>query len=77
MQTNCFEIGPPGLRDNSGLAWAPEKKGGPKPVQRSDSKTAAQNKKSGKTEIVGCHVKQFGGNPAKQEGAQWNEKEKW
>jgi len=77
MQTNCFEIGPPGLRDNSGIAWTPEKKGEPKPVQKSDPKTTAKNSKSSKTEIVGCHVKQFGGSPAKQGGAQWNEKEKW
>lgn len=77
MQTNCFEIGPPGLRDNSGIAWAPETKGEPKPVQKTDDKNSSKTKKSSKTEIVGCHVKQFGGSPAKQEGAQWNEKEKW
>lgn len=79
MQTNCFEVGPPGLRDSSGLAWAPEKKGEQKAAARDEPKKspAAKSKKSGKVEIVGCHVRQFGGNPAKQAGAQWNEKEKW
>lgn len=77
MQTNCFEIGPPGLRDNSGIAWAPAKKGEPQPLQKSDATTTVKSKKSSKTEIVGCHVRQFGGSPAKQGGAQWNEKEKW
>ena len=38
---------------------------------------SAKNKKSSKTEIVGCHVKQFGGKPAKEDGVRWQEKEKW
>jgi len=79
MQTNCFEVGPPGLRDSSGLAWTPEKKGAQKTADKGEpqKQSASKSKKSGKVEIVGCHVRQFGGNPAKQEGAQWNEKEKW
>lgn len=77
MQTNCFEIGPAGLRDNSGLAWTPEKKGEQKPAPKSEQKSSAKNKKSSKVEIVGCHVRQFGGNPAKQDGGQWNEKTTW
>lgn len=79
MQTNCFEIGPPGLRDNSGIAWAPEKKDIPKDNTKSEpnNKHSSKSKKTSKTEIVGCHVKQFGGSPAKQDGPQWNEKEKW
>ncbi len=80
MQTNCFEVGPPGLRESSGLAWVPEKKNGtgdaPKPET---TKQSAKGKKSTKVEIVGCHVRQFGGNPAKQGGGggQWNEKSSW
>jgi hypothetical protein len=79
MQTNCFEIGPPGLRDSSGLAWAPETTGAQKAGDKSEPQktSTTKSKKSGKVEIVGCHVRQFGGNPAKQEGAQWNEKNKW
>ena len=76
MQTNCFEIGPPGLRDNSGLAWAPEKKDQQK-TAASEPKNPSKTKKSSKVEIVGCHVRQFGGSPAKQEGAHWNEKTTW
>ena len=82
MQTNCFEVGPPGLRESSGLAWVPETKDGTKSEPKPDTqKQSAKNKKSAKVEIVGCHVRQFGGNPAKQGGGggggQWNEKTNW
>lgn len=78
MQTNCFEVGPPGLRDNSGLAWSPEKNVEEKSATgEQQKKPATKGKKSGKVEIVGCHVRQFGGNPAKQDGSPWNEKTSW
>jgi len=82
MQTNCFEVGPPGLRESSGLAWTPEKKEGKKGGDKGEAQKASSSKgkKSAKVEIVGCHVRQFGGNPAKQGGGgggQWNEKSSW
>jgi hypothetical protein len=77
MQTNCFEVGPPGLRESSGLAWSPTKKGEHKPSRNEQKPSSSKSKKTAKVEIVGCHVRQFGGNPAKQEGSQWNEKTKW
>jgi hypothetical protein len=79
MQTNCFEVGPPGLRESSGLAWMPEQKPGKKTADGKDKQKQASSKgkKSGKEEIVGCHVRQFGGNPSKQGGGEWNEKSKW
>jgi hypothetical protein len=85
MQTNCFEEGPSGLRENSGLSWLPKKKvntsfdKNEKPA--SSQGDTAKSKKTGKVEVVGCHVKQFGrGNtPAqsRQDGSQWNQKTNW
>jgi len=78
MQTNCFEEGPAGLRDNIGLSWLPEKKGNDlagKSSGKSAAKTAAR-----KTEMTGCHVRQFGrvGMPGqKQDSREWQEKSKW
>lgn len=84
MQTNCFEEGPAGLRDNIGLAWLPDKmtaagaKGG---GNRAGSNTAAGSKsRSGATDFVGCHVRQFGRSGSqtpKRDGTEWNEKSKW
>jgi hypothetical protein len=63
MQTNCFEQGPSGLRENSGLSWIPDKKDD-KTARDQDSQQSSantlKNKKSGKGELVGCHVRQFG-----------------
>jgi hypothetical protein len=89
MQTNCFEVGPAGLRENSGLPWLPVKTAdevaattaGNKPTpDRNES--AAKSKNSGKTELVGCHVRQFGrgsagGGANKSGGSQWNERTTW
>ena len=58
MQTNCFEQGPSGLRENSGLAWLPYKKTEKNP--QGDRQQAAAHTTSTKSKIVGCHVKQFG-----------------
>ncbi len=56
MQTNCFEQGPSGLRESSGIAWLPYTKDEPANVKKTVSKkSAVQSNK-----IVGCHVKQFG-----------------
>jgi hypothetical protein len=87
MQTNCFEVGPSGLRESSGLPWIPEKKvEGKASVQQEEqqskaqSDTSAKSKKTGKVAVVGCHVKQFGkGNspPPNQGGNQWNNKTTW
>jgi hypothetical protein len=81
MQTNCFEEGPQGLRESSGLSWLPRKKG--EAVKDSKGKeSTAKSKKSGKTEVVGCHVRQFGrgsmqGGPPTDGGGQWNNKTNW
>ncbi|GAM09277.1 hypothetical protein OR1_01552 [Geobacter sp. OR-1] len=86
MQTNCFEEGPSGLRENSGLSWLPKKKVDNSQKQdvkaaASQSEAASKSKKSGKVEVVGCHVKQFGrGNTpsqSRQDGNQWNQKTNW
>ncbi|MBT0664808.1 hypothetical protein KI809_10900 [Geobacter pelophilus] len=85
MQTNCFEEGPSGLRENSGLSWLPKKKSdvaSDKNAKPAASQGDASNsKKTGKVEVVGCHVKQFGrGNTpsqSRQDGSQWNQKSSW
>lgn len=83
MQTNCFMSGPAGLRENSGIAWTPDKKGeiSAKVKDNKKAPAASKNKKSGKGEVVGCHVKQFGGSNAAMQGgqgdSQWKEKTKW
>ncbi len=76
MQTNCFQDGPSGLRENSGLAWLPYSN-----VNGSDSKqsSAALNDAS-KNKVVGCHVKQFGKSSAsssKKQDGQWKELTPW
>lgn len=76
MQTNCFEKGPSGLRENSGLPWAPFKTG--KKQTRTGSFPASG---AASSKIVGCHVKQFG-KPAvtsKREAAsdQWQTVAAW
>lgn len=84
MQTNCFVAGPQGLRDSNGLPWTPKKSGVPLPSGNS-SKSAivqkgSQNNKVVKKEIVGCHVKQFGGgsaSPKTQEAQPWKKKNAW
>lgn len=84
MQTNCFVSGPAGLRENSGISWTPDRKGDvPPPKESKQPDSSSKNKKSGKGEMVGCHVKQFGGSSAAMPGmqggdnGQWKEKMKW
>jgi hypothetical protein len=57
MQTNCFELGPSGLRENSGLSWLPYKTNEPK---KPGGTKAAKGSSSAKNKVVGCHVRQFG-----------------
>jgi hypothetical protein len=84
MQTNCFVSGPANLRENSGIAWTPDRKGEVTPLNKGSkpANSTSKNKKSGKGEVVGCHVRQFGGSSVaipdnKQGDGQWNEKTKW
>lgn len=76
MQTNCLVSGPAGMRENSGISWTPDMKD-----QVKLSTPSSKGKKSGKGEVVGCHVRQFGGGNATTRGGQgnsgWNEKSKW
>ena len=77
MQTNCFEQGPSGLRESSGISWLPYQKDEPahgnKPVP---AKAPLQSNK-----IVGCHVKQFGkamaGGQKGNGGDTWKEVAPW
>jgi hypothetical protein len=84
MQTNCFEEGPAGLRDNIGLSWLPEQKGAAGQQKPGSGKIAANDsssrtRKTGTTGLVGCHVRQFGrsGSTSRQGGGEWQEKTKW
>lgn len=86
MQTNCFEEGPAGLRDNIGLAWLPDKKAAGGAKKGNGSRVASSNpdstskNRSGTTDFVGCHVRQFGRNSSqtpKRDGDEWIEKSKW
>lgn len=56
MQTNCFQSGPPGVRNNFDRSWLPETRsaanGGYRPGVN-------QRSRRGGT-MVGCHVRQFG-----------------
>ena len=82
MQTNCFQEGPSGLRENSGLLWLPVKKEEGSQAQ-GDQKTAAKSNSNSKSkvEVVGCHVRQFGKGSGKmpndQGQNQWKEKSAW
>jgi hypothetical protein len=77
MQTNCFEQGPGGLRESSGISWLPYKQDEPAKGTRPAKKSSSpQNNK-----IVGCHVKQFGkamsnGQKGNDNGA-WKEVTSW
>jgi len=86
MQTNCFVAGPSGLRDNSGLSWMPfnnAKITSPlnksiTPVTQRDS--MLNNKNAARKDVVGCHVRQFGGGNAAskiQEKQLWKESTAW
>ena len=77
MQTNCFEEGPAGLRENIGLSWLPEKKGGDGSRRVGNRNQSAGEKKSGTSDIVGCHVRQFGRGGGAPRQDQWREKSKW
>jgi len=76
MQTNCFEEGPAGLRENIGLSWLPEKKGGDGSRSGGNKNQPTAEKKSATNDLVGCHVRQFGrgGGPPR---VQWKEKTVW
>jgi hypothetical protein len=78
MQTNCFEQGPAGLRENSGLPWTPARSSGNAAVsQASQPQTTATKKQKTNLQVVGCHVRQFGRSSAKGGDAQWQEKTPW
>jgi len=79
MQTNCFEEGPAGLRENIGLSWLPEKKSGEKPKGGEKRAPSATEQNKGTSDLVGCHVRQFGrgGGTPRQDRGQWREKSKW
>jgi hypothetical protein len=80
MQTNCFEEGPAGLRDNLGLSWLPEKKGDRSRSGGTQNPSASGQKKGTTSDLVGCHVRQFGrggGAPPRRDRGQWQEKTKW
>lgn len=81
MQTNCFEVGPAGLRENSGLPWIPEQLDTAKSKQSSiKDDSGSTSKTAGKVAVVGCHVKQFGkgsSGSGKKNGDQWNRKNTW
>jgi hypothetical protein len=80
MQTNCFQEGPSGLRENSGLSWSPYKADEISHNQNTQQ-PASQTGAASKNKVVGCHVRQFSKSnvsPNKpQEGGQWNELNKW
>jgi len=75
MQTNCFHEGPANMRENSGLAWLPENKAASGAVASSQT----SGRKTGGSELVGCHVRQFGKKNAtsSQEPSSWNRKSGW
>jgi hypothetical protein len=83
MQTNCLMSGPAGMGESSGLAWVPDRKGEPSNSVKDTKQppVASKNKKSTKGEVVGCHVRQFGGGSAAMPGTrgddQWKEKTQW
>jgi hypothetical protein len=77
MQTNCFEAGPSGLREKSGLPWLPVKKGEDQPAVQSGQKPVDSSNQKSSRQVVGCHVRQFGGSSTKQESTEWNEKTTW
>jgi hypothetical protein len=81
MQTNCFEQGPSGLRESSGVPWLPYKNVNGKPNAQNVQKSDAQGGSSSKSKVVGCHVKQFGKATAtsskNQENNQWKEVTSW
>jgi len=76
MQTNCFEEGPAGLRENFGLSWLPEKKGGETSSGGGNDRSVG-NRKPGTSDLVGCHVRQFGRGGVPQDRGQWREKSNW
>jgi len=77
MQTNCFEQGPSGLRESSGISWLPYKKDEP----AHGSITAQNSAPLQSNKIVGCHVKQFGkamaGGQQGNGGGNWKEVTSW
>jgi hypothetical protein len=79
MQTNCFQDGPTGLRENSGVPWLPfsaEATG-----NKGSETSPGQNGSSSKNKVVGCHVRQFG-KAAPQatksgDSGEWNKVTTW
>jgi len=66
MQTNCFESGPPGLRDKSAASWQSTGK---------ETQPARSGDPAGRN--VGCHVKQFGKAGSSPESGNWREVSPW
>ena len=81
MQTNCFERGPSGLRENSGVPWLPYKKIDAKSQNQNSQNPAAKSGASSKNKIVGCHVRQFSkattASHKEEEGNQWEKVTTW
>ena len=77
MQTNCFELGPGGLREGSGISWLPYKKD----EAVKDKKSATKKSSVPSNKIVGCHVKQFGkagaGSKKGEDSGNWKEVAPW
>ncbi|GAM09281.1 hypothetical protein OR1_01556 [Geobacter sp. OR-1] len=79
MQTNCFQDGPTGLRENSGVPWLPfsAEATGNKGIEP----LPGQNGASSKNKVVGCHVRQFGkASPQATksgESGEWNRVTTW
>jgi hypothetical protein len=66
MQTNCFESGPPGLRDKSATSW---QQPGTQPQTMKTGDPSGRN--------VGCHVKQFGKAGSAPDSSTWKQVSPW
>ena len=70
MQTNCFDKGPAGLRDNS-LISRPPLKNDP------DADSSIGNNRQPGGRMVGCHVTQFGRAGSSPENGDWKGVSPW
>jgi len=69
MQTNCFDKGPAGLRDNSSPSRSPFKN------EPGANISTTSNQLPGR--MVGCHVRQFGRAVSSPESGNWKEVSPW